>query len=157
MLRASVFVFECLVFEATPEKHHLRPYATTDTNYMPDTGARHKSCDYHYYKYTRPNRTNLFHKERLFHMKSCCGLQIPFTARTFKRSVLEWVVCHLATCSDTNYLLMTSKSSYAKIKEKKLKALFLHRVALVIFLLYYSFGIIGIECFSGLQLRNCCP
>ncbi|KAM7441892.1 Two pore calcium channel protein 1 [Porites harrisoni] len=31
------------------------------------------------------------------------------------------------------------------------------RVALVIILLYYSFGIIGIECFSGLQLHNCCP
>ncbi|CAH3104124.1 unnamed protein product [Porites lobata] len=30
------------------------------------------------------------------------------------------------------------------------------RVALVIILLYYSFGIIAIECFSGLQLRNCC-
>jgi len=31
------------------------------------------------------------------------------------------------------------------------------RMALVIILLYYSFGIIGIECFSGLPLRNCCP
>ncbi|KAJ7382109.1 Two pore calcium channel protein 1 [Desmophyllum pertusum] len=30
------------------------------------------------------------------------------------------------------------------------------RVALVILLLYYSFGIIGIECFSGLQLKDCC-
>ncbi|XP_020622394.1 two pore calcium channel protein 1-like [Orbicella faveolata] len=30
------------------------------------------------------------------------------------------------------------------------------RVALVILLLYYSFGIIGIECFSGLELKNCC-
>ncbi|KAL9981122.1 hypothetical protein ACROYT_G009786 [Oculina patagonica] len=29
-------------------------------------------------------------------------------------------------------------------------------VAVVILLLYYSFGIIGIECFSGLQLKNCC-
>ena len=28
------------------------------------------------------SRTNLFDKERLFNMKSCCGLQIPFTART---------------------------------------------------------------------------
>ena len=44
--------------------------------------ARQKSCDYHYYQYTRPNRTNLFHKARLFNMKSCCELQIPFTART---------------------------------------------------------------------------
>ncbi|XP_068750290.1 two pore channel protein 1-like isoform X2 [Montipora capricornis] len=31
------------------------------------------------------------------------------------------------------------------------------RVALVILLVYYSFGIIGIECFSGLELKNCCP
>jgi len=30
------------------------------------------------------------------------------------------------------------------------------RVAVVILLLYYSFGIIGIECFSGLQLKDCC-
>ena len=56
-----------------------------------------------------------------------------------------------------NYLSMASKSSHAKIKENNVKTLFLHRVALVIFLLYYSFGIIGIECFSGLQLHNCCP
>ena len=41
--------------------------------------ARQRSCDYHYYQYTRPNRANVFHKERLFNMKSCCGLQIPFT------------------------------------------------------------------------------
>ena len=53
--------------------------ATRDTNKL---SARQKSCDYHYYQYTRPNRTNLFHAERLFNMKSCCGLQIPFTART---------------------------------------------------------------------------
>ena len=30
------------------------------------------------------------------------------------------------------------------------------RVAVVILLMYYSFGIIGIECFSGLELKNCC-
>ena len=41
--------------------------------------ARQRSCDYHYYQYTRPNRANVFHKERLFYMKSSCGLQIPFT------------------------------------------------------------------------------
>ena len=41
--------------------------------------AQQRSCDYHYYQYTRPNRANVFHKERLFNMKSCCGLQIPFT------------------------------------------------------------------------------
>ena len=44
--------------------------------------ARQRSRDYHYYQYTRPNRTNVFHKERLFNMKSCCGLQIPFTDYT---------------------------------------------------------------------------
>ncbi|XP_068750292.1 two pore channel protein 1-like [Montipora capricornis] len=31
------------------------------------------------------------------------------------------------------------------------------RVALVVILVCYSFGIIGIECFSGLELKNCCP
>ena len=44
--------------------------------------ARQRSRDYHYYQYTRPNRTNVFHKERLFNMKSCCGLQMPFTDYT---------------------------------------------------------------------------
>jgi len=53
--------------------------ATGDTNKL---YARQTSCDCHYYQYTWPNRTNLFHEERLFNMKSCCGLQIPFTART---------------------------------------------------------------------------
>ena len=66
----------------------------------------------------------------------------------------ETQVCGIWT---VNYLSMASKSSHAKIKENNVKTLFLHRVALVIFLLYYSFGIIGIECFSGLQLHNCCP
>ena len=51
----------------------------TEINYMPD---KSQSYDYHYYQYRRPNRTSLFHKDRLFNMKSCCGLQIPFTART---------------------------------------------------------------------------
>ena len=37
--------------------------------------SRQKSCDYHYYQYTRSNRTNLFHEERLFIMKSRCRLQ----------------------------------------------------------------------------------
>ena len=62
-----------------PGKRHLHPDSTRHTNKL---YARQKSCDYQYYKYTRPNRTNLFHKERLFNMKSCCRLQIPFTART---------------------------------------------------------------------------
>ena len=37
--------------------------------------SQQKSCEYHYYQYTKLNCTNLFHKERLFNMKSCCGLQ----------------------------------------------------------------------------------
>ena len=37
--------------------------------------SRQKSCDYHYYQYTRLNYTNLFHRERLFNMKSRCRLQ----------------------------------------------------------------------------------
>ena len=66
----------------------------------------------------------------------------------------ETQVCGIWT---VNCLSMASKSPHAKIKENNVKTLFLHRVALVIILLYYSFGIIGIECFSGLQLHNCCP
>ena len=66
----------------------------------------------------------------------------------------ETQVCGIWT---VNYLSMASKSPHAKIKENNVQTLFLHRVALVIILLYYSFGIIGIECFSGLQLHNCCP
>ena len=27
--------------------------------------AQQKSCDYHYHQYTRPNRTNLFHKVKI--------------------------------------------------------------------------------------------
>ena len=73
----SLFVARVASF--TPERSEGANDATRDTNKL---YARQKSCDYHYYQYTRPNRTNLFHKERLFNMKSCCGLQIPFTART---------------------------------------------------------------------------
>ena len=40
-------------------------------------------------QYTRPNRTNLFQKERFFNIKSCCGLQIPFTAHTSRRLARE--------------------------------------------------------------------
>ena len=62
-----------------PERSEGANDATRDTNKL---YARQKSCDYHYYQYIRPNRTNLFHKGRMFIMKSCCGLQIPFTACT---------------------------------------------------------------------------
>ena len=41
-----------------------------------------------YYQYTRPNLTNLFPKERLFNLKSCCQLQIPFTAHTGDTGVI---------------------------------------------------------------------
>ena len=62
-----------------PERSEGGNEATRDTNKL---YARQKSCDYHYYHYIRPSRTKLFHKGRMFNVKSCCGLQIPFTART---------------------------------------------------------------------------
>ena len=65
-----------LVASFAPKRSKGANDATRDTNKL---YARQRSCDYHYYQYTRPNRTNVFHKERLFNMKSCCGLQIPFT------------------------------------------------------------------------------
>ena len=37
-----------------------------------------------------------------------------------------------------------------------LSSIFPFRVAIAILLMYYSFGIIGVECFSGLKLKNCC-
>ena len=74
-----------------------RVHATRDTNKL---YARQKSCDYHYYQYIRQNRTNLFHGGRMSNMKSSCGLQIPFTARTLPFGPRERAVCHLAACSD---------------------------------------------------------
>ena len=59
-----------------PERSEGVNDATRDTNKL---YARQKLCDYHYYQYIRSNRTNLFHKGRMFNMKSSCGLQIPFT------------------------------------------------------------------------------
>ena len=53
--------------------------ANDATRYTNKLYARQKLCDYHYYQYIRSNRTNLFHKGRMFNMKSSCGLQIPFT------------------------------------------------------------------------------
>ena len=64
-----------------PERSEGANDAMRDTNKL---YARQKSCDYHYYHYNRPNRTNLFHEGRMFYMKSCGGLQIPFTARTLR-------------------------------------------------------------------------
>ena len=66
----------------------------------------------HYYQYTRPNRTNLFHKERLFNMKSCCGLKIHFAVWPAKRSLLERTVCHLAACSDNNANLLAFEFTF---------------------------------------------
>ena len=51
-----------------PEECHLRPSGKrvqmmprgTQINYMPD------KSDYHYYQYTRPNRTNSFNKKKTF-------------------------------------------------------------------------------------------
>ena len=63
-----------------PERSEGANDATRDTNKL---YARQKSCNYHYYRYIRPNRTNLFHNGRMFNMRSSCGLQIPFTARTW--------------------------------------------------------------------------
>ena len=65
-----------LVASFAPERSEGANDATRGTNKL---YARQRSCDYHYYKYTRPNRTNVFHKEKLFDKKSCCGFQIPFT------------------------------------------------------------------------------
>ena len=72
---------------------------------------------------TRPNRTNLFHKERLFNLKSCCRLQTLFRARTLPfgprklRSVLERVVCHLAAWSDNNCYVWCLKDLRVKIRD----------------------------------------
>ena len=84
-----------------PERSEGANDATRDTNKL---YARQNSCDYHYYQYIRQNRTNLFYGGRTFNMKSCCGLQIPFTARmrTLPFGPRERAVCHLAACSDNN-------------------------------------------------------
>ena len=73
----SLFVARVVSF--APERSEGANDATMHKLY-----TRQKSCDYRYYQHTRPNRTNIFHKERLFNTKSCCRLQIPFTARTLQ-------------------------------------------------------------------------
>ena len=75
-------LFAARVASFAPKRSEGANDATGVTNKL---YAQQKSCDYHYYQYkeyTRSNCTNLFHKKRLFNMKSCCGLQIPFTARS---------------------------------------------------------------------------
>ena len=42
-----------------------------------------------YYQYTRPNRKNLFHKERLFNMKKSYGPQIPSVQPALRRLVRD--------------------------------------------------------------------
>ena len=57
--------------------------------------SRQKSRDYHYYQYTRPIRTNVFHKEDCLNMKSLCGLQIPFTAQPFSADKLGYLMTQI--------------------------------------------------------------
>ena len=71
-------LFVALVALFAPKRSEGANDATRNTKLY----ALQKSCDSHYYQYAKPNRRHLFHKERLFNMKSCCGLQIPFTTRT---------------------------------------------------------------------------
>ena len=47
--------FEGHIVYLWPEQHHLRP-----------SGARVQMIDYHYYQYTRPNRTNSFNEKKKF-------------------------------------------------------------------------------------------
>ena len=77
---------------------------TRDTNKL---YALQESCDYHYYQHTRPNRTNLFRKERLFNMKSCCRLQIPFSAHTLFVNWLHVVVTIACKMSFDMLLVIT--------------------------------------------------
>lgn len=54
-------------------------------------------------------------------------------------------------------LLFKLKQRYRDVFETMIVLLpRMFRVALAIILLYYSFGIIGMECFSGLKLKDCC-
>ena len=57
----SLFVARVASF--APERSEGANDATRDTNKL---YARQKSCDYHYYQYTRPNRTNSFNKKKMF-------------------------------------------------------------------------------------------
>ena len=57
----GLFVARVASFE--PERSKGANDATRDTNKL---YARQKSCDYHYYQYTRPNRTNSFNKKKMF-------------------------------------------------------------------------------------------
>jgi len=57
----SLFVARVASF--TPERSEGANDATRDTNKL---YTRQKSCDYHYYQYTRPNRTNSFNNKKMF-------------------------------------------------------------------------------------------
>ena len=56
----SLFVARVASF--APERSEGANDATRDTNKL---YARQKSFDYHYYQYTRPNRTNSFNKKKI--------------------------------------------------------------------------------------------
>ena len=53
-------LFVAQVASFVPERSEGESDATTDKNKL---HAREKSFDYHYYQYTRPNRTNSFNKK----------------------------------------------------------------------------------------------
>ena len=57
----SLFVARLASF--APRRSEGANDATRDTNKL---YARQKSCDYHYYQYTRPNRTNSCNKKKMF-------------------------------------------------------------------------------------------
>ena len=82
-----------------PERSEGANDATRDTNKL---YARQKSCDYHYYQYIRPNRTNLFHKRRMFYMKSGSISSPHFAVWPAKRSVLESVTEGFSISNDLN-------------------------------------------------------
>ena len=69
--------------------------------------ALQESRDHHLYQHTRPNCTNLFRKERLFNMKSCCRLQISFTAHTLFVNWLRVVVTIACKISFDMLLVIT--------------------------------------------------
>ena len=58
----SLFVARVASFAPSAKRKGAND-ATRDTNKLHD---RQKSCDYHYYQYTRPNRTNSFNKKKMF-------------------------------------------------------------------------------------------
>ena len=56
-------LFVARVASLVPERSEGANDVTRDTNKL---YAGHKSCDNHYYQYTRPNHTNSFNKKKMF-------------------------------------------------------------------------------------------